>query len=62
MLVLNYHFGVKFKMDTIQISLISVYTNCNQVDMLGLGLNGSSLYQIYLLALCFCISEFLDRN
>ncbi len=38
-LVLNCQLGIKFKMDTIQTSLISIYTHCNQVDMLGLGLN-----------------------
>ncbi len=31
-------------MDTIQISLLSVYTHCNQVDMLGLGLHALFLY------------------
>ncbi len=45
-LVLNYHFGVKLKMDayiildgSIQTSLISVYTHWNLVDMIELGLN-----------------------
>ncbi len=35
----NCQLGVKFKMDTIQTSLVSVYTHSNKVDMPGLGLN-----------------------
>ncbi len=45
-MVLNCHFGVKFKMDayiildgSIQTSLISMYTHWNLVDMLELDLN-----------------------
>ncbi len=64
-LLLNYHFGVKFKMEiyitlneTIQSRLISVYTHCNQVYILDLSL----IWQIYPLSLCFCIREFVYRN
>ncbi len=62
-LVLNCQLGVKTKKVTIQTSLISVYnTHCNQLDMLGLGVNLSVLLQIHLLAMCFCIGEFVYRN
>ncbi len=66
-LVLNCHFGVKFKMmtsikfnDSIQTSLISMYTHYNQVDMIGLGRNLLFLWKIHLLYVFVPVNLFTE--